>query len=147
MSTVLAQVASALVVAAIGSLAVAVAAVVVVLAIVAVIVMVLRNNGSARRAAGGLGYDAQGPLGQPHGDSDAGPPWARQPGQPGQAGQMGPWQGGAQDFGAPGAGGGRGAAPPWGQGAPDGQPMNGAWGQPQQQPAVSGFSPSNASNC
>ncbi len=90
MSTVLAQAASALVLAAVGSLEVAVAAVVVVLAIVAVIIMVMRSNGSGRRAAGGLGYDAQqGPLGQPRGDYEGGSPWARPPGQPGQAGQPG----------------------------------------------------------
>ena len=113
-----------------GSLGVAVAGVVVVLAIVAVIVMVLRNNGAARRAASGIGYDAhQGPLGQPRADYGAGPaPWAPQGGQMNAGGQPGAWQTPAQDVGGPRPG----APSPQGMnGAAWGPPSNPRWGQPE----------------
>src|SRR5690242_21603435 len=83
------------------SLAVAAAALIVVVTIVLVFVMVLRSNGSGRRAASGLGYDAQRPpLGQPQNAPDGA--WQR----PGGHGMPQPgWGAGSEMPGMGGMGG------------------------------------------
>lgn len=133
------------VVALIGQLAVAVAAVVVVLAIVAVIVMVLRNNGTARQAAGGLGYDARQNAHNDYAGYDAAPsPWARPGGPAGgnaYAGQAGP---------PPLAG--RTSGANWGQNDPQGGAWGGApaaagaWGNGAGGPAMNGMPRAQAQN-
>lgn len=125
---------SPVVIAGMGSLAVAVAAVVVVLAIVAVVVMVLRNNGAGRQAAGGLGYDARRGARDDYGDYNAPPPpWGR---QAGGAQQPGAWQNGGNGgpgYGGPGGPnsqapmGGRNSGANWGQGQGE-APAAPAWG-------------------
>jgi hypothetical protein len=159
MSTAL--VGAPVVVALIGQLAVAVAAVVVVLAIIAVIVMVLRNNGAARQAAGGLGYDAGRGARDDYDDSydNAPAPWARQGGAPQQAnawqngggnGYSGPNGGG--NFGGPGGQSGqsaRNSGPNWGPGDQQSAPAWGGppaaseaargWGNQQPAPAMNGM--------
>ncbi len=105
------------------SVAVAIGALVVVLAIVLVFVMVLRSNGGARKAANGIGYDAQqGPIGQPQGDgAPAGSPWQQAPA----------WN---QDFanaGAAPAQAPRGGNPAWNQGPEAGAGAPASQGQPQ----------------
>ena len=97
------------------SVAVAAAALIVVVTIVLVFVMVLRSNGSGRRAASGLGYDAQRPpLGQPQNAPDGA--WQR-PGA-GDRGMPQPGWGAGPEMPGPGMGsmpGGRAAPGGWGQ--------------------------------
>lgn len=138
------------VVAGIGTLAVAIAAVVVVLAIIAVIVMVMRSGGG-RQASGGIGYDArQRPMGQSRNDQSRndydGPPspWAHQSnrGTPAAMGQDGGMNYGGQartsganwnaepaqqHMAGPGAWGAP-AGGQYGQGAQPAAQANGAWG-------------------
>lgn len=146
MLQILGQAALPMLRAAIGStVLVAAAGLVVVLAIVLVFAMVLRNNGDAKKTAGGLGFDAhQGPLGQPRAPSS-------QPLDPSrQRGGAYPPQGwGAEnDFGPPqpttgpggpgswGGGYGEQGGPAAGQGQWSGAPAGNRWGEPAGQPAA-----------
>lgn len=112
------------------SVAVAAAALVVVVTIVLVFVMVLRSNGAGRRAASGLGYDAQRPpLGQPQNAPDGA--WQR----PGGQGMPQPGWGAGPEMPGMGSmpGGGHAAPGGWGQQDFAGPPGAGPAAQAQQQ--------------